>query len=297
MKRTDLSDLSAFAAVARHRSFRKAALELGVSPSALSHALRGLEERLGLRLVNRTTRSVALSDAGARLYSRLSGALSDIADMLSDVQGLRTTPSGTLRLNVPTPASRLLLSPMIVPFLSRYPQAQLDVFTENALVDIIAAGYDAGIRFGGAVPQDMVSVRIGKPQGFVIVASPDYLARRDAPRQPRDLKDHPCASTRFANGVVYRWELEKNGEEQIVDVQGPLIASDMELSTQAALDGLCLLWSFEGLVARHIEAGRLIRVMEDWMPPPEPFHLYYPSGRQMSAVLRAFIDFSHEFWR
>jgi len=297
MKRNELSDLAAFAAVARHLSFRKAALELEISPSALSHAMRGLEERLGLRLLNRTTRSVALTDAGARLFSRLGNALSEIDDMLQEINGLRQVPSGTLRLNVPRPAAQMLLSPMISAFLKHYPQARLEILTENALVDIIAAGYDAGIRFGGAVPQDMVSVRLGRPQSFAIVASPAYLQRHPAPLLPRDLKDHPCARTRFANGTVYRWELEKNGDVQMVDVDGPLITSDMELSIQAALEGVCVNWTFEGLVAEHLAAGRLVKLMEDWMPPPEPFHLYYPSGRQMSALLRAFIDFSHEFWK
>jgi len=297
MKRNDLSDLTTFSAVANHRSFRKAALELEVSPSALSHAMRGLEERLGVRLLNRTTRSVSLTDAGARLHAKLGGALAEISEMLDEIQGLRTVPSGTLRLNVPRPAAQMLLRPMISGFLRRYPLARLEILTENALVDIIAAGYDAGIRFGGAVPQDMVSVKLGKPQGFVIVASPGYLAEHPAPRLPRDLKGHPCTRLRFSNGAVFHWELEKNGEEQVVDVDGPLICSDLELSLQAALDGVCLTWTFEGLILEHLQAGRLVKVLEDWMPKPEPFHLYYPSGRQMSALLRAFIDFSHEFWR
>jgi DNA-binding transcriptional LysR family regulator len=294
MQRTDLSDLAAFVAVAKHRSFRRAAVELRVSPSALSHAIRGVEERLGIRLLNRTTRSVAPSEAGERLLARLRPALLDIADAVEDVNAFRDTPTGTLRLNVPRPAAHLLLAPVMARFLRANPQMHLEIVADDGLVDIVSAGFDAGIRLGESLERDMIAVAIGPLQRFAIVGSPAYFDGREKPRTPADLRDHACIRYRFPSGVLYRWKFEKRGRALEVDVDGPLTLGEPELMARAALDGVGLALAFEGYVEAPIAAGRLVRVLADWCPTFPGFHLYYPSRRQVPAGLRAFIEMVRE---
>jgi DNA-binding transcriptional LysR family regulator len=294
MQRTDLSDLAAFVAVATHRSFRRAAVELRVSPSALSHAIRGVEERLGVRLLNRTTRSVAPSEAGERLLARLRPALLDIADAVEDVNAFRDTPTGRLRLNVPRVAAQLLLAPVMARFLRANPQMNLEIVADDGLVDIVSAGFDGGVRLGESVERDMVAIPIGRSQRFAVVGSPAYFERREQPRTPNDLRHHPCIRYRFPSGVLYRWPFGKDGQALEVDVDGPLTLGEPELMVRAALDGVGLALAFEGLVAAPIAAGRLVRVLDDWCPRFPGFYLYYPSRRQVPAGLRAFIEMARK---
>jgi DNA-binding transcriptional LysR family regulator len=289
MNKPDLSELDAFACVARHRSFSKAALECGVSASALSHAIRTLETRLAVRLLNRTTRSVTPTEAGLQLQLRLEPALREIGEALERLNDFRDTPRGTLRLNVPRPAARLLLAPLFARFLAAYPQIRLEVVTDDGLVDIVAGGFDAGIRFGESLAQDMVALPLGPPVRLVVVASPMYAARRGLPQQPHELKQHACVGRRFPSGAVYAWEFSKGGESLAIAVDGPLLLDDDELILRAALDGIGLAYVYEAQAQESIEQGRLLRVLDAWCPPMSGFFLYYPSRRQMPASLRLFI--------
>jgi DNA-binding transcriptional LysR family regulator len=290
MQRAGLADLSAFVAVATHRSFSRAAAELGLSPSAVSHTVRSLEERLDLRLLNRTTRSVAPTEAGERLLERLRPALRDIDDALEDANVFRDKPAGRLRLNVPRSAALLLLAPMMTRFIKAYPQMRLEITTEDRLVDIVAGGYDAGVRFGESVERDMVAVRIGPDLRMAVVGSPAYFRRHPKPQKPHDLHDHACIRFRLPSGGVYRWEFEKKGELLEVEVDGPLTLSDQQVMLQAALDGAGLAIVLENHARAPLKARRLIRVLADWCPPFPGYFLYYPSRRQVPAGLRAFID-------
>ncbi|MEM4987879.1 LysR family transcriptional regulator [Collimonas sp. H4R21] len=289
MNKPGLSELDAFACVARHRSFSKAALECGVSASALSHAIRTLETRLAVRLLNRTTRSVTPTEAGLQLLLRLEPALREIGEALERLNDFRDTPRGTLRLNVPRPAARLLLAPLFARFLAAYPQIRLEVVTDDGLVDIVAGGFDAGIRFGESLAQDMVALPLGPPVRLIVVASPMYAARRGLPRQPQELKQHACVGRRFPSGAVYAWEFSKDGEPLAIAVDGPLLLDDDELILRAALDGIGLAYVYEAQAQESIEQGRLLRVLDAWCQPMSGFFLYYPSRRQMPATLRLFI--------
>lgn len=290
LSRTELGELSAFAAVARHRSFKRAGVELGLSTSALSHSVRALEERIGVRLINRTTRAVMPTEAGEALLARLEPALGDIGDALAAATGARDEPAGTLRLNVPGTAARMVLGPVVAAFLRRYPAVRLEIVSEERMVDVVAGGYDAGIRFGDTVPRDMVSVRIGFRHRFAVVGSPDYLARRPAPRVPADLAQHSCIRWAFTGGGFMRWGFERDGEALEVDVDGPLAVNEPELIHAAALDGLGLAYTFDRSVEADVAAGRLLRALEDWCPERPGFSLYYPSRRQIPPALRALID-------
>lgn len=286
----DLNELTAFAAVARLRSFRKAALERGVSASALSHALRALEERLGVRLLNRTTRSVTPTEAGQQLLARLAPAMREITDALLDLSTLQDVPAGKLRLNVPRPAARLLLAPMLAQFVARYPRVQVELVTDDGMIDIVRDGFDAGIRFGEHVAADMIAVPVGAPQPFVVVASPAYLAAHGAPSTPRALLGHACIGRRFPSGRQYAWEFGQAGEGVSIAVGGPLVFDDDELMLRAARDGAGLAYVYQADARADIAAGRLVCVLERCLPPPPRYFLYYPSRRQMPSVLRAFVD-------
>ena len=286
----DLNELTAFAAVARLRSFRKAALERCVSASALSHALRTLEERLGVRLLNRTTRSVTPTEAGQRLLARLAPAMREIDDALLDLSTLQDVPAGKLRLNVPRPAARLLLAPMLSCFVARYPRVQVELVTDDGMIDIVRDGFDAGIRFGEQVAADMIAVPVGAPQPFLVVASPAYLAAHGAPATPHALLEHACIGRRFPSGRQYAWEFGQEGEAVSIAVSGPLVFDDDELMLRAARDGAGLAYVYEADARADIAAGRLVNVLERCLPPPSRYFLYYPSRRQMPAVLRAFVD-------
>lgn len=287
----DLHELDAFAAVARHRSFRKAAAERGVSASALSHALRGLEERLGVRLLHRTTRSVTPTEAGQRLLARLDPALREVADALADVTALQAEPAGTLRLNVPRPAARLVLAPMLAGFVAKYPHIQVDVVTDDGLADIVGDGFDAGIRFGESLAGDMVAVPVGPPQRFVCVAAPSYLAARGVPETPRELHGHACIGRRFPSGYRYVWEFQANGEPLSIEVNGPLVFDDDAPMIQTACDGAGMAYVYEAMVREDLAAGRLVAVLDDFAAPPGRFFLYYAGRRHLPTALRALVDF------
>lgn len=287
----DLHELDAFAAVARYRSFRKAAAERGVSASALSHALRVLEERLGMRLLHRTTRSVTPTEAGQRLLERLDPALREVADALADVTALQAEPTGTLRLNVPRPAARLVLAPMLTGFVAKYPRVQVDVVTDDGLADIVGDGFDAGIRFGESLAGGMVAVPVGPPQRFVCVAAPSYLALRGTPRTPRELPGHACIGRRFPSGHRYAWEFQVNGEPLAIEVNGPLVFDDDVPMIQAACDGAGMAYVYEAMVREDLAAGQLVAVLGDCAAPPGRFFLYYSGRRHLPAALRALVDF------
>ena len=291
MKRIDPADLSIFIAIANHLSFSRAAVELGVTPSSLSHALRTIEERLGVRLVNRTTRSVALTAAGQRLHARVKPAFLDINDAIDDLNTFRDTPSGTLRLNASRAAAKIALLPVVMRFQRRYPDVNVEVVVDNAMIDIVASGFDAGVRLGETIEADMITTAIGPRQRFAVVATPDYFERYPKPRTPEDLRGQPCIRYRFLSGVMYRWEFERGGVELDVDVDGPLTVSDQDIMVDAALGGAGLAYLFEDQVREPIADGRLVRILEDWCPFYPGFYLYYPSRRQAPAALRAFLDF------
>lgn len=292
MRRPDLPDLAAFAAVARHRSFRRAAVELALSASALSHAIRGLEERLGVRLLNRTTRSVTPTEAGERLLVRLEPAFRDIEGAVGEIDQFRRQPAGLLKITASIPAAELILAPIVARFLGAYPEIRLEVSVTSALIDIVAGGFDAGVRLGEQLERDMVAVRFGEEQRLVVVAAPSYLARRPRPQTPRDLTEHACLGYRFPSGVVYAWEFEKDGRELTVSPNGPLIVNnDQRLLIRSALDGTGLAYVFEGMVTAELAEGRLVPLLQDWSPSFPGFFLYYPRQRQMPAALRAFVDF------
>jgi DNA-binding transcriptional LysR family regulator len=296
MRDFDLRDLDAFVAVARTRNFRRAALEQGVSVSSLSQRLRDMEERLGVRLMNRTTRSVALTEAGELLLARVEPALLDVGDALDQVRGLRGMPSGRLRINAPPPAIDLVLAPMVAPFLQAYPQIVLEIVSDSSFVDIVATGFDAGVRYGEHLAQDMIAVPLGLPQRYAVVASPHYIAQHGRPKHPKDLLHHAAIRIRFGSGAVPDWEFEKAGRIVKVAPPGKLIATYPGLAKRAALDGVGLWPTFEGYVREAVAAGELVSVLEDWCAPfPGPF-LYYPSRRQPPPALGAFIGFVAE-WR
>ncbi|NHZ88456.1 LysR family transcriptional regulator [Massilia sp. CCM 8733] len=287
---TDLHELGAFAAVARLRSFRKAAAERGVSASALSHTLRALEERLGVRLLNRTTRSVTPTEAGARLLARLAPAIGEIADALAELDSLQDVPAGALRINLPRSAARLLLAPMLGRFAAACPRVQLEAVTDDGLLDIVGAGFDAGVRFGERLAADMIAIPFGPPQRFVVVASPAYLALHGAPATPRELANHSCIGRRFPSGSRYAWEFAQGGRSFSVAVNGALVFDDDELILRAALDGAGLAYVYHADAAAHIGAGRLQVLLAECEAAPSQYFLYYPSRRQMPPALRAFVD-------
>jgi len=289
--RLDLEALAAFAAIARHRNFRRAAVERGVSASTLSATLRDLESRLGVRLLNRTTRSVALTDAGAALLARLQPALAEIREAVSEARSAQAEPSGALRINAPQPAADLVLGPLLARFLAAYPAVQVEVMVESAFVDIVAEGYDAGVRWGESLAQDMVAVSLGPPQRYVAVATPDLLRRVGRPEHPRDLLSRPCLRGRFPSGADLPWEFSRGGETVRLVPQGPLVSNNPQLQMQAALAGLGFLLTFDGYAQPYLDDGRLVEVLEDWSDVfPGPF-LYYPSRRALPSPLRAFVDF------
>ncbi|MDZ3991921.1 LysR family transcriptional regulator [Pseudomonas sp. Teo4] len=294
MKPTSTADLSLFLCIARHLNFSRAAVELGLTPSALSHALRTLETRLDVRLFNRTTRSVALTEAGERLYQRLEPAFRDIADALEDLNSFRDKPSGNLRITAGRAAVELALLPLANRFLVAYPDVRLEIVSDDALVDMVGTGFDAGVRLGERLQADMVSLPIGPYLRSVVVGSPEFFDRHGVPQHPQDLKQLPCIGHRFAGGALYRWEFERGGVRLDVDVQGPLVLGDVSLMLEPALHGLGLAYVFEDMVKDHLERGQLRKVLDDWCHYYPGLHLYYPSRRQVPAALKAFIEFVRE---
>jgi DNA-binding transcriptional LysR family regulator len=294
MDRIDLSSLDSFAAIARHGNFRRAAVERGVSASTLSQTLRDLEARLGVRLLNRTTRSVALTEAGAALLRSLEPALGQIAEAVDEARSAQAAPSGTLRINAPEPAIELTIAPMAAEFLAAYPAVRLEIAAETALVDIVAKGFDAGVRWEESLAQDVVAVPLGPRQRFVIVAAPATIARYGAPTHPRELLDRPCLRQRFPSGAEPVWHFERDGETLAIDVRGPITSTSQTMLLRAALDGVGFYATFDAVAEPHLAAGRLVSVLDDWSESfPGPF-LYYPSRRNPPSALRAFVDFVRE---
>jgi DNA-binding transcriptional LysR family regulator len=292
MKTPSTADLTIFLCIAQHLNFSRAAVELGLTPSALSHSLRALENRLGVRLFNRTTRSVALTEAGARLYARLKPAFRDIDDALEDLNNFRDKPSGNLRITAGRQACELVLLPIASEFLQDYADISLEILESDALLDIVAGGFDAGVRFGNRLEADMVSLPIGPNMRSVVVGSPSFFERHAPPQKPEDLHGVPCIRHRFPSGSMYRWEFERGGITQEIEVSGPLTLGDVSLMVGPALQGVGLAYVFEDMVTGHLADGRLIQVLANWCPYYPGLHLYYPSRRHVPAPLKAFIDFA-----
>jgi DNA-binding transcriptional LysR family regulator len=292
--RPDLSALQLFATLARHLNFRRAAGELGMSAPALSERVRDLEDRIGARLFNRTTRSVALTEAGQQLLERIAPALSEIGAAVAEVGGRDGSLAGTLRINGPTPAVQLRLAPLLTGFMERYPEVRIELVIDEAFIDVVAGGFDAGVRYGESLDQDMIAVSLGAPQRYRVVGSPDYFARHGKPETPADLAQHRCFAHLFPRGNVLRWEFEKDGRPLFFSTDNRLLTNDGFTRLEAARAGLGLTATFEEYLQADLEAGRLVSVLEDWCPYfPGPF-LYYPSRRLMPPALRAFVDFVRE---
>jgi DNA-binding transcriptional LysR family regulator len=292
--KSSLVELEAVITVARRSGFRAAARELGMSSSALSHAVAALEARLGVRLFNRTTRSVSLSSAGERFVAEVTPALASIHAAMEGVDAQKDEPSGTLRLNTSLGAARMVLVPLVLEYLRRHPKAKLDLVTEGALVDVVGQGFDAGIRLAEFVPADMIAVPINRTLRSLVCGSPAYFEGRERPRTPADLMAHECIRARMASGAIYHWEFERHGESLTLDPPGALTLDESDLMLTAALEGQGLATLSERAAAPHLEAGRLIAVLEDWTPPYPGLCLYYPSRRNMPASLRAFVALVRE---
>ncbi|ANC91292.1 LysR family transcriptional regulator [Azospirillum humicireducens] len=294
MRRADLNDLDAVIAIARRGSFRAAALDLGMSTTALSNAVGKLESALGVRLFHRTTRSVSLTDAGRVFIEQVGPALQDVHGALEAVRSQQTIPSGTLRINAFAAAGREILSPLVLEFIRRHPQVHVDLVTEGRLVDIVAEGFDLGVRVADLVPSDMIAVSLGRQQRYAVVGSPAYFATHDRPRVPPDLLNHPCLRVRLPNGALFRWQFEKDGQSAQIDVDGPMTLDEASLARIAVLEGVGIGFFMESDVRADIEAGRLVRVLDDWTPPRSGLCLYYSGRRNPSAAFRAFIGLARE---
>ena len=291
MARANINDLLAFLAVARERSFTRAAAQLGVSQSALSHTVRALEERLGLRLLTRTTRSVAPTEAGERLLRNVGPRFDEIDAELSALTALRETPAGTVRITTGEHAAQTILWPALAKLLPRYPDIKVELVVDYGLTDIVAERYDAGVRLGEQVDKDMIAVRIGPEMRMAVVGAPAYFAARGKPKQPQDLTEHNCINLRLPTyGGIYAWEFEKRGRAMKVRVDGQLVLNTNLLRMNAVLAGLGLAYIPEDIVKREIADGRLIRVLADWCAPFAGYHLYYPSRRQPTPAFAVLVE-------
>ena len=290
MMRPSLNDLTAFVAVATHRSFRRAADELGTAPSTLSHAMRGLEDRLGVRLLNRTTRSVSPTEAGLELLGRLQAALSSLDEALDAVASFRGNVAGTVRINAPRVAAAVLVRDILPRMAERFPDVTVDIVVEGRLIDIVSDGFDAGVRLIGSIPKDMVVVPLASPIQFVCVASPSYLDRLGEPETPEDLQHHRCICHRMPSGRLYRWEFERAGQELTINANGPVVLDDEDLMVDAAVQGLGIAYVSTWVAEVAIAEGRVRRVLSAWMHAPERVAVYYPGHRAVPPALRAFLD-------
>jgi len=295
MTRQGLLELDAVLAIARRGSFRAAALDLEMSTTALSNAVGKLERQLGVRLFNRTTRSVSLTDAGRDFVGQVGPALQDIHDAMNAARSQQETPSGTLRINAFATAAREILAPLILKFIRLYPQVHIDLVTEGRLVDVVAEGFDFGLRTRDLVPSDMIAVPLGSARRNVVVGSPAYFQTHGKPLAPPDLLHHACLRIRLPNGAPYRWQFEKNGQPAQIDVAGPITLDEASLSRIAVLEGAGIGYVMESDVRDDLDAGRLEIVLEDWTPQLAPLALYYPGRRHPSAAFKAFIDLAREF--
>lgn len=290
MMRPSLNDLTAFVAVATHRSFRRAADELGTAPSTLSHAMRGLEDRLGVRLLNRTTRSVSPTEAGLELLSRLQVALTSLDEALDAATAFRGNVAGRVRINAPRVAATVLVRDILPRVAERFPDVTVDLVVEGRLIDIVSGGFDAGVRLIDSIPKDMIAVPLPVPMGFFCVASPAYLDRAGEPTTPDDLRHHRCIGHRMPSGRLYRWEFERAGQELTIDVNGPVVLDDEELMVDAAAQGLGVAYVASWAAEATLAEGRLRTVLSAWMHEPERVAVYYPGHRAVPPPLRAFLD-------
>lgn len=295
MSRQNLIELDAVLAIARRGSFRAAALELEISTTALSNAVGKLERQLGVRLFNRTTRSVSLTDAGRSFVEQVGPALQDIHEAMNAARSQQETPSGTLRINAFATAAREILAPLILKFLRLYPQVHIDLVTEGRIVDVVAEGFDFGIRPGDLVPSDMIAVPLGPARRNVVVGTPAYFQKHGKPMVPPDLLHHACLRIRLPNGAPYRWQFEKDGERVQIDVAGPITLDEPSLSRIAVLEAIGIGYVMESDVRDDLDAQRLEAVLEDWTPPLARLSLYYPGRRHPSAAFKAFIALAREY--
>ena len=292
--RSDFTDFTYFLAIARHRSFRRAGLELGVSASALSHALKGLEARLGVRLLNRTNRSVVLTAAGAELQAAITTPFDAIAEAVEGLNRYRDAPAGRIRLNVPVDAAVLLVAPVLPVFAERYPDVELDISVSNRMIDVIGSGYDAGIRYGGTVPGDMVAQRLSADMRWIVVGTPGYFDRFGRPAHPDYLAQHRCLRFRLGDDSLYRWEFERDGAERVIAAPGMLTFDDSRLILAALTGGAGLMYGPEPLLRDLIAAGTVEEVLADWAGRGPGFHVYYSSRRQVPTGLRLLIELIRE---
>ena len=291
MRGTEFAELSAFVAVAERKNFAKAAAYLGIVPSTLSQTIRSLEERLGVRLLYRTTRSVSITEAGERLLTRIRPAFEELNGAVESIGYFRNTPTGTLRLSVSTVPARMILAPLLKDFLVAYPAINLDITVDNTTSDIVSGRFDAGIRYGRRIEQDMLLIKVSPQSRIIAVASPDYLAAHPLPKTPEDLHHHACIRFRLDAQQLVPWEFEKNKKKIEIAVNGPLIVNDVDLMVKAARDGIGIGYMMEAYMAEDIKAGRLIPMLADWSPAYHSYYLYYVSRRQLPVPLKVFIEF------
>nr|WP_314570359.1 LysR family transcriptional regulator [uncultured Pseudomonas sp.] len=294
LSRANLADIIYFLAIAKHQSFSRASVEVGISASALSHAMKGLEARLGVRLLNRTTRSVTLTAAGEELQGLVSHPLTDISNALETLNRLRDEPAGRIRLNVLSDGAKLLLGPVLPVFVERYPDIEVDLTVTNRMIDVIGEGHDAGIRFGGTVPSDMIAQRLSPDVRWSVVGTPGYLERFGVPTHPEQLKAHRCLKIRLGNARLYDWEFVKNGQKLEVQVPGAITLDETRVGVALVTRGAGLMYVPERVIARYIEDGTVQEVLKDWAHTDPGFHIYYSSFRQVPVGLRLLIDLIRE---
>ena len=290
LTRSDLAELNAFLITEKRRSFTKAAIELGITTSALSHTIRKLETRLGVRLLNRTSRTVSPTEAGASLALRLEAGFKEIGGALEEINRMRDRPVGKLRLNVLSDGARLIMARHLPRFIGKYPEVEIEISVDDRMVDIVQEGFDAGIRFGGTVPEDLVAVRLGGELRWVAVASPRYLYQHTLPAVPEDLRFNDCIQLRTGQGVIYKWEFRKGEDYRVVDVRGQICVSETALAIELALSGAGIAYCLEDRVRDHIRDGSLRIVLPEWAPIEDPMYIYYPGHRQVPQGLKELIE-------
>jgi DNA-binding transcriptional LysR family regulator len=295
MARHSLIELDAVLAIVRCGSFRAAALDLGMSTTAISNAVGKLERELAVRLFNRTTRSVSLTHAGRIFVAQIKPALEDIQKAMNTARSQQETPSGTLRINAFATAARAIMAPLVLSYLQRYPQVHIDLVTEGRLVDVVASGFDLGVRSADLVPSDAIAIPLGQMRRMAVAASPAFFESRPIPQVPQELLTHPCVRVRLPNGALFRWRFEKDGEELQLDVEGPLTLDEASLARIAVTSGVGIGYFMEADVRDDIASGRLVRILEDWTPPLVPLCLYYSNRRNSSAAFQAFIALARDF--
>jgi len=295
MIRADLPELTAFIAIAEHQSFSGAARVLGVSPSALSHSMRNLEARLEMRLFNRTTRSVALTEAGEQLLQGVRPLLTDLTNVVNEVTSARNTPSGSIRISASESSIKTLIHNVVPKFLQTYPQIHIELIADSRLVDVVGEGFDAGIRIFDDVPKDMIAVRFGEDIRFGAVASPEYLSRHAPPQLPHDLKEHRCIRFKFASGALFRWDFEYMGQSTSIDVDGPMTLDNINMMIDAALNGIGIAWAPLTQVEEDLREGRLVHLLPEWGPTYPGVCLYYPANRHPPLALKLFADAVREW--